>query len=70
MRYREGQAPDPDNPYGANTHFATDFSMVLGIFIGIALFWMGRRGRMIWLQVWSVGLVVLAIIFLGQRYLT
>ena len=69
MRYREGQSPDPDNPYGENTHFAVDFSMVLGIFIGIALFWMGRKGRMIWLQVWSVGLVLLAVIFLGQRYL-
>lgn len=69
MRYREGQAPDPENPYGKTIHDAVDISMALGIVIGFILIWMAVKGRIIWLSIWSVGLVLLAIYFLGQRYL-
>lgn len=69
MRYREGQEPSPEFPYGKSTHYAQDFSMLLGIVFGIVLLWMGFRSGMMWLKVWSVGLVGLAVYFLGQRYL-
>ncbi len=69
MRYREGQEPDPYYAYGKSTHDAVDFSMVLGIVIGLVLVWMGIKGRIVWLTVWSIGMVLLAGYFLGQRYL-
>ncbi len=69
MRYREGQEPDPHYPYGKSTHQAMDFSFVLGIVIGLALLWMGFKGRILWLKVWSAGLVALSIYYLAERYL-
>lgn len=36
------------------------FSMVLGVLIGIVLFFLGRHGKILWLSVWSIGLVVLS----------
>lgn len=69
MRYREGQDPDPHYAYGKATHDAVDFSMVLGVAIGLILLWMAFKGRILWLKVWSVGLICLAVYFLGQRYL-
>ncbi|KAA3630655.1 MAG: hypothetical protein DWQ08_05970 [Proteobacteria bacterium] len=69
MRYREGQEPDPHYPYGKSTHIAMDFSMVLGIVIGLVLLWIGIRGKILWLKLWSIGLVVIALYILGRRYL-
>lgn len=37
---------------------------VLGFFIGIALVWLGRKGRQMWMWVWGLGLVILSI-YLG-----
>ena len=45
-------------------HFMLNFTVVLALFIGIALWWLGRVGKVIWLQVWSIGLVVFSIAYL------
>lgn len=45
-------------------HFMLNFTVVLALFIGIVLWWLGRVGKVIWLQVWSIGLVVFSIAYL------
>ncbi len=69
MRYREGQAPSSEYPYTQGTHDALAFSMWLGIVVGIVLLWMGMRGRILWLIVWSIGLVILSIFYLINDWL-
>jgi hypothetical protein len=64
MRYREGQAPDPDYPYAKSTHDALAISYWLAIPIAIVLLWMGIRGRILWLKVWSIGLLLLSFVLI------
>ena len=46
-------------------HFMLNFTVSLALVIGIGLWWLGRTGRVLWLQVWSVGLVVFSVAYLG-----
>jgi hypothetical protein len=46
-------------------HFMLNFTVALALLIGVALWWLARRGRILWLQVWSIGLVVFSIAYLG-----
>jgi hypothetical protein len=46
-------------------HFMLSFTVALALVIGIGLWWLGRTGRVLWLQVWSIGLVVFSIAYLG-----
>lgn len=64
MRYREGEAPHPDYPYTENMHQMVTMSVLLAILIGAILFYLGRRGRVLWLTLWSAGLVVCAVSYL------
>lgn len=50
-------------------HFMLNFTVSLALVIGIALWWLGRRGRVLWLQVWSIGLVVFSIAYLVSAML-
>lgn len=61
MRYREGQEVDPDNPYPPSTQMMLDMSYWMSIPIGLLLLWLGIRGRVLYLKVWSVGLMALGI---------
>jgi len=45
-------------------HFMLNFTVALALVIGIVLWWLGRNGRVLWLQVWSIGLVVFSIAYL------
>ena len=45
-------------------HFMLNFTVALALFIGIALWWLGRTGRVLWLQVWSIGLVLFSVTYL------
>ena len=63
MRYREGEEADPENPYTESMQMMVEFSFLLSIPIGLALLWMGIKGRIMYLKVWSVGLMVLGIGF-------
>ena len=68
MRYREGQEVDPDNPYPESTQMMLEMSYLMSIPIGLALLWLGIRGRVLYLKVWSIGLMALGIgIFVYQR---
>lgn len=59
MRYREGQEVDPDNPYPASTQMMMDMGYWMSIPVGLLLLWLGIRGRILYLKVWSVGLMAL-----------
>lgn len=68
MRYEEGAVPlEQMQVYSQSEglHFMLNFTVALALLIGIALWWLGRRGRVLWLQVWSIGLVVFSIAYLG-----
>ena len=68
MRYEasEGVPVDelPIYSQSDGLHFMLNFTVALGLLIGLALWWLGRRGRVLWLQVWSIGLVVFSIGYL------
>ncbi|MCB1923031.1 MAG: hypothetical protein KDJ27_04670 [Gammaproteobacteria bacterium] len=70
MRYEEsvGIPTEPEMQIysqSAGLHFMLNFTVALGLIIGVVLLWLGRRGRVLWLQVWSAGLVVFSIAYLG-----
>ena len=69
MRYREGQEVDPDNPYPESTQMMLDMAYWMSIPIGLVLLWMAIRGRILWLKVWSLGLMLLGIGILVTNYL-
>ena len=69
MRWREGQEVDPNNPYAESTHMILDMAYWMSIPIGLVLLWMGIKGRVMWLKVWSVGLMLLGIGILINNYL-
>ena len=50
-------------------HFMLNFTVALALVIGIALWWLGRTGKVLWLQVWSIGLVVFSTAYLGAAAL-
>lgn len=65
MRYLEGQPPNVDQPYGESMHDMLTLSMVLSIVIGICLFIAGRHGNILWMKVWSIGLILCSIAYLA-----
>jgi len=69
MRYLEGEAPNPDLPYGESMHNMLTLTMVISIFIGICLYAAGRHGRILWMQAWSIGLVILSCAYLVADWL-
>lgn len=64
MRYPEGQEPNPLYPHSETMHHMLTLSMGMSILIGIVLFVLGRRGKILWMQVWSVALIVLSVAYL------
>jgi len=68
MRYEveEGRAVTDMVIYSESSglHFMLNFTVALALVIGIALWWLGRAGHVLWLQVWSIGLVVFSIAYL------
>jgi hypothetical protein len=46
-------------------HFMLNFTVALALLIGVALWWLSRHGRILWLQVWSIGLVLFSVAYLA-----
>ena len=61
MRYRVGEQVDPDNPYTENTQKMMELSYLMSIPLGLILLWLAIKGRVMWLKLWSIGLMVLGI---------
>lgn len=69
MRYREGQEiPENIEPHIGDASMA--FTAVLGLFIGIALTVLARKGKVMWLTVWGAGLVLISIVYLVYLAIT
>ncbi len=68
MRYREGQEIDPDNPYPESTMMMMEMAYWMSIPFGLLLLWLGIKGRVMWLKVWSIGLMALGIGILINEY--
>ena len=68
MRYELSEdAPLTELPVYSQSdslHFMLNFTVALALVIGFLLWWLGRTGRVLWLQVWSVGLVVFSFAYL------
>ena len=64
MRYREGQEiPEHIEPHIGDGSMA--FTAVLGLFIGIVLTVLARKGKIMWLTAWGVGLVIISVVYLA-----
>ncbi len=64
MRVREGQEINPDQPYPDSTYMMLDFAYGMAIPIGLLLLWIGLKGKIMWMKVWSVGLMLIGITLL------
>jgi len=64
MRYLDGAPPNPDIPYGESMHNMLTLTMVMSIVIGICLYIAGRHGNIMWMKAWSLGLIVLSVLYL------
>ena len=64
MRYPENAPPNPDIPYGESMHDMLSLSMWLSIVIGVVLYVAGRHGNIMWMKVWSIGLLLCSVIYL------
>ncbi|MCB1784667.1 MAG: hypothetical protein KDJ33_00360 [Gammaproteobacteria bacterium] len=73
MRYQATEAaPIEELPLYSQSeglHFMLNFTVALALVIGVLLLWLGRRGRVLWLQVWSAGLVLASVAYLGAAIL-
>ncbi len=69
MRYPENASPDPAAPYGETMHDMLTLSMFMSIFIGICLFVAARHGNILWMKVWSVGLILCSLLYLLSQWL-
>ena len=66
MRYRIGESPELA-AYGSTGDFVL-FTVVLCLFIGAALVWIGWRGRQWWLVIWNAGLIVASVAWFAWTY--
>ncbi len=64
MRYPEGQEPNPLYPHSESMHNMLTLSMYLSIAIGLVLLFLGVRGKVLWLKVWSIGLIACSVVYL------
>ena len=62
MRYRIGEEIQQAGPPISADSLV--FAVVLGLLIGVALFGLGLRGRIMWLTVWGGGLVLVSVVYL------
>ena len=65
MRYPDTGLAEPLYVQSDSLHHMLLFTVILALCIGIGLFWLGRRGRVMWLWVWSAGLVLASVGYLG-----
>ena len=55
-RYKEGEIPDEQLAIHASDDMLL-LTAVLGFLIGIALTFLGRKGKQMWMWVWGIGLI-------------
>lgn len=60
MRYRIGGSP---GDWGGGTKEMLVLTAILGFVIGVALFYLARRGQQRWLVFWAVTLMIASVIY-------
>lgn len=65
MRYEDGVILEPVYSQTAGLHFMLNFTVGLALLIGCVLLWLSLRGRVLWLRVWSLGLILASLGYLG-----
>jgi hypothetical protein len=65
MRYSDTQLAEPLYVTSSNLQNTLLFTVVLAFFIGMVLLYLGVRGRVLWLMVWSVGLMLASLFYVG-----
>jgi hypothetical protein len=64
MRYQETEALGTLYRDADGLHFMLNFTVALALVIGVVLLWLALRGRVLWLKVWSIGLVLASVSYL------
>lgn len=64
MRYLEDSEPSMLYPHSEGMHAMLTLSMVMSLMIGALLLYLGLRGKIMWLTVWSVGLLLASVSYL------
>lgn len=59
MRYPEHIPPEQLASHASNDMLI--FTAILGVIIGLILTWLGKKGKVLWLFVWSIGLIICSI---------
>ena len=60
MRYLEHIPPEQLASHASDDMLL--FTAVLSIIIGTILVWLGRRGKQLWMVVWSIGLIICSVL--------
>lgn len=60
MRYQENIPPEKLTVNASNDMLL--FTSALSILIGFILFYLGRKGKQLWMTTWSVGLIICSIL--------
>lgn len=68
MRYSEAAVAEPLYVNTPHLQHTLLFTVVLAFFIGAALLYLGRRGRVMWLTVWSIGLMIASLLYVGAYF--
>lgn len=65
MRYTEIPPLEPRYVDSPGLQYTLLFTVVLAFFIGAALLYLARRGRVMWLTVWSIGLMLSSLAYVA-----
>ena len=62
-RYKEGEIPKEQMAVHASDDMLI-LTSILGFFIGLILYYLGRKGKQMWMWVWGIGLIIFSL-YLG-----
>lgn len=66
MRYNEESVAElPVYSQSEGLHFMLNFTVFLALLIAVVLLGLARKGKVLWLTVWSVGLLLFSVAYLG-----
>jgi hypothetical protein len=68
MKYREGEIPPELLSKNASNDMLI-FTAVIGLLVGVILFYLGRTGNQMWMWAWGAGLVFFSIyLWFSNKY--
>lgn len=70
MRYQTDEQWPDEMPKAQTSPGMLGSTVVLALAIGVLLLYLGHKGKQLWLVVWSIGLVVCSVLYLGWHVYT